>query len=166
MKKNKNKINLFVLFAFLLCSCIFFPACSQKKTDKIIEDRKMQFTDFKTIEKEYLDYLAKLNWPEGYFVPIKLDGEVAECFQVGYGETKASMLWECVWEKEWLKYYKSDSLRADNAIRELEKASDMVYMGPAKCDDATREYFNDNLEKAKLGDPSGFEENIRLNSPE
>jgi len=39
-------------------------------------------------------------------------------------------------------------------------------MSPQKCDDATRQYFKDNLEKAKLGDPSGFEENIRLNCPE
>ena len=70
------------------------------------------------------------------------------------------------WKKEWLATYTSDPERAQKALEELEKAPDMLYMSPQKCDDATRQYFKDNLEKAKLGDPSGFEENIRLNCPE
>lgn len=165
MKKNKDqKTVFFLLFIVLLCCCLSFTACSKKNDRR--GDRKVELTDFNTIEKEYLDYLGKLNWPEGYSISTKLEGEVAEQFQVGYGETRASMLWEYAWEKEWLKFYRTDSVKAEEAIKELEKASGMLYMSPAKCDDATRRYFRDNLEKAKLGDPSGFEENIRLNTPE
>ena len=42
----------------------------------------------------------------------------------------------------------------------------MNNMSEEKCDDATREYFDKILDKAKNGDPSGFEENIKLNAPE
>ena len=76
------------------------------------------------------------------------------------------MYWEAAWEKEWLNTYKTDPARAQKALDELEKAKTMTYMSEAKCDDATRKYFNDILEKAKNGDPSGFEENIKLNAPE
>ena len=99
-------------------------------------------------------------------LPTALEGETADQFQIGYGVTRASMLWEYAWEKEWLETYTSDTERAERALQELEKAPEMLYMSPKKCDDATREYFKENLEKAKLGDPSGFEENIRLNAPE
>ena len=124
------------------------------------------FTDFENIEKEYLETLQELNWPENMELPTALEGETADQFQIGYGVTRASMLWEYAWEKEWLETYTSDTERAERALQELEKAPEMLYMSPQKCDDATREYFKENLEKAKLGDPSGFEENIRLNAPE
>ena len=32
-----------------------------------------------------------------------------------------------------------------------------------RCDDATRNYLRENIDKAKLGDPSGFTESIRAN---
>ena len=40
----------------------------------------------------------------------------------------------------------------------LETAFDMPYMGEDRCDDATRSYLWENIEKAKAGDPSGFQE--------
>lgn len=158
-----KKVNLSIIF-LAICMCFVFTACSSK--NNVGSNREVELTDFNGIEKEYLDYMKKLNWPEGYLLPTKLDGETAEQFQVGYGETRASMLWECAWQKEWLKFYRVDSERANKALKELEKAKDMYYMSPQKCDDATRKYFQDNLDKARLGDPSGFEENIRLNCPE
>ena len=48
-------------------------------------------------------------------------------------------------------------------MEELEKAFDMPYMGTDRCDDATRNYLRENIDKAKLGDPSGFRECIELN---
>ena len=36
-------------------------------------------------------------------------------------------------------------------------------MGIDRCDDATRNYLRENIDKAKLGDPSGFTESIRAN---
>lgn len=82
---------------------------------------------------------------------------------VRYGETRASYLWEYSWMKEWLDTYNTDPERAEKALEELEKAFDMPYMGIDRCDDATRNYLRENIDKAKLGDPSGFTESIRAN---
>ena len=65
--------------------------------------------------------------------------------------------------QEWLDTYNTDSERAAKALAELEKAFDMPYMGTDRCDDATRKYLRDNIDKAKLGDPSGFAECIQAN---
>lgn len=159
MKKNM-KI-LVGLFSIMLC--LFISGCGNRGADT---KEASGFTDFENIEKEYLETLQELNWPENMELPTALEGETADQFQIGYGVTRASMLWEYAWEKEWLETYTSDTERAERALQELEKAPEMLYMSPQKCDDATREYFKENLEKAKLGDPSGFEENIRLNAPE
>lgn len=158
----KKRVTLLIALVSVFCICFSLSACNSNKE----KNKQVKLIGFNEVEKEYLEALANLNWPDGYVLPKKLTGETAEQFQAGYGETRASMLWECAWEKEWLEYYRTDATRADKAIKELEKAPDMLYMSPQKCDDATRRYFKDNLDKAKLGDPSGFEENIRLNCPE
>ena len=65
--------------------------------------------------------------------------------------------------QEWLDTYNTNSERAAKALAELENAFDMPYMGTDRCDDATRKYLRDNIDKAKLGDPSGFTECIQAN---
>lgn len=62
-----------------------------------------------------------------------------------------------------LMAYNTNPERAAKALAELEKAFDMPYMGTDRCDDATRKYLRDNIDKAKLGDPSGFAECIQAN---
>lgn len=159
MKKNMKILK--GLLSIMLC--LFIVGCGNRGTNT---KESSGFTDFENIEKEYLEALQELNWPGNMELPTTLEGETADQFQIGYGVTRASMLWEYAWEKEWLETYTDDAERAAKALKELEKAPEMLYMSPQKCDDATREYFRENLEKAKLGDPSGFEENIRLNAPE
>ena len=96
------------------------------------------FTDFATIEEEYLTTIESLNWPEGFTPPDALEGEdTGASFQIGYGDTRASNLWEYSWMQEWLDTYNTDSERAAKALAELEKAFDMPYMGTDRCDDAT-----------------------------
>lgn len=164
MKEKKHtKLGVYAIFVSLLFLCTFMTGCNNNIFG---ESESSGFTDFEHIEQEFLQTVEELNWPESATIPTELKGETADSFQVGYGNTRASMMWECAWEKEWLETYTSDPERAEKALEELEKAPEMPYMSPQKCDDATREYFADNLEKAKLGDPSGFEENIRLNCPE
>ena len=65
--------------------------------------------------------------------------------------------------KEWLDSYNTDPERAQKALEELETAFDMPYMGEDRCDDATRNYLRENIDKAKLGDTSGFMECIEVN---
>ena len=53
--------------------------------------------------------------------------------------------------KEWLDTYNTDPERAQKALDELETAFDMPYMGEDRCDDATRNYLRENIDKAKPG---------------
>ena len=79
------------------------------------------------------------------------------------GENAQQHLQAVYHRQEWLDTYNTDSERAAKALAELEKAFDMPYMGTDRCDDATRKYLRDNIDKAKLGDPSGFTECIQAN---
>ncbi len=150
------------LFCVVIFSFAFTLAGCSTSTDSDTNIRG--FADFETIEEEYLTTIANLNWPEGVVLPDTLEVEdKGASFQIGYGDTRASNLWEYTWMKEWLDNYNTDSERAEKALKELEKAFDMPYMGTARCDDATRNYLRDNIYKAKLGDPSGFTECIQVN---
>ncbi|HFH9839770.1 TPA: hypothetical protein ACGONB_001372 [Streptococcus suis] len=153
-----------ILTSLTLLLTLILVACSPtEEGDRIATSENGAFVSFKEIEKEYLDSLNNLNWPEGTVLPTALEGEIADSFQVGYGDTKASILWEYSWQKEWLETYNTDPARAQAALEELEKALDMGYMSSQRADDSTRNYFRDILDKAKLGDPSGFEESLRAN---
>lgn len=103
---------------------MMFVGCSNSTSAPASEARG--FTDFEHIEKEYLATIEKLNWPDGVTLPDKLEGEdTGTSFQVGYGDTRASNLWEYSWMKEWLNSYSTDSARAEKALEELEKAFDI-----------------------------------------
>lgn len=154
----KTKILLGMIFTLMIC--LMFAGCSNSDTTS----DSRGFTDFEHIEEEYLATIDSLNWPDGITLPDKLEDEdTGASFQVGYGETRASYLWEYSWMKEWLDTYNTNPERAEKALEELEKAFDMPYMGIDRCDDATRNYLRENIDKAKLGDPSGFTESIRAN---
>ena len=128
---------------------------------RIVDVRK-DLLDFAHIEKEYLESIEKLDWPEGADLPEKLEGEdTGASFQSGYGDTRASLLWEYTWIKEWLDTYQTEPEQAEEALEKLETAFDMPYMGEDRCDDATRKYLRENIRKAKEGDPSGFMESIQ-----
>ena len=164
MKQTISKFEKFskLLLCIMISSLVVILAgCSASPNS---DTGTRGFTDFETIEKEYLTTIENLDWPEGFTPPDTLEGEdTGASFQVGYGDTRASNLWEYTWMKEWLDTYNTDSQRAAKALEELEKAFDMPYMGTDRCDDATRKYLRDNIDKAKLGDPSGFTECIQAN---
>ncbi len=154
MKLTKKMTTLMI---FMLSVCVLFAGCGkQQANDKA--DRG--FTDFSHIEEEYLTTIKELNWPDGADLPDKLEGENKDAsFHKGFGNTLASNLWEYMWMQEWLDSYNVDPDRAERALAELEKAFD----GEDRCDDATRRYLRENIDKAKLGDPSGFNECINVN---
>ena len=159
MKTNIKKLSSILLVGGL---ALGLAACGKADAD----DYSTGIISQKEIQEEFTKTKENLDWPEGYEIPEEIDYKDDDLYQKGFGSTRASMYWEAAWEKEWLNTYKTDPARAQKALDELEKAKTMTYMSEAKCDDATRKYFNDILEKAKNGDPSGFEENIKLNAPE
>ena len=82
---------------FTLMICLMFAGCSNSDTTS----DSRGFTDFEHIEEEYLATIDSLNWPDGITLPDKLEDEdTGASFQVGYGETRASYLWEYVYEEQ------------------------------------------------------------------
>lgn len=160
MKKTKKKTRTIIpiLAGFAVLLCLFIAGWV--KSDSGSEG----FVDFQKIEAEYLTSIRSLDWPEGFSLPEKLEGEdPSASFQVGYGDTRASLLWECAWMKEWLDTYQTEPEQAAKALEKLGNAFDMPYMGKDRCDDATRNYLRENIKKAKEGDPSGFIECLKAN---
>ncbi len=144
MKGNiKRKIG-----SILLAGCLALGIGAYVKANA--GDHSSEMISREGVQNEFVETCKNLNWPKGYNVPKEIDEE----------ENGS------VYQKEWLNTYKNDPRRAEKALEELEKAKKMPYMSKEKCDDATREYFDKILDKAKNGDPSGFEENIKLNAPE
>ena len=122
MKILSMKTTIFLGAMLSLLVCLIFTGCSNSETISETNSNSRGFTDFEHIEEEYLATIDSLNWPDGVTLPDKLEGEdTGASFQVGYGETRASYLWEYSWMKEWLDTYNTDPERAENALEELEK---------------------------------------------
>lgn len=126
----------------------------------------LETTDFAGIQKEYLETLDTLTFPEGTSKPTSLEGEDETIlFEKGWGNTLASNDWQCAWEKEWLNTYATAPERAEAALKELEKAPKMAYMQEPKADHTVRDWFAELMEKAHLGDPSQMQTDVDLNCP-
>ncbi|XCB30442.1 hypothetical protein RQN30_03295 [Arcanobacterium hippocoleae] len=161
---SKNKRTRTIGMLLVCTSALSITACAQK--EELQSSKERSIVSYEVINKEYKESVARLDWPDSYIPPADLEGEDTELsFQTGYGDTRASLLFECAWEREWLKNYATDTDKANEAIEQLSKVPEMGYMSPERADDATRRFFKDYLDRAKLGDPSGFQENIDNNCP-
>ena len=120
MKILSMKTTIFLGVMLSLLVCLMFAGCSNPETNSETNSASRGFTDFEHIEEEFLATIDSLNWPDGVTLPDKLEGEdTGASFQVGYGETRASYLWEYSWMKEWLDTYNTDPERAENALGNL-----------------------------------------------
>ena len=152
-------VTLAVLIAALL------PACSSSSGDGTDDasGKTSAFVDVQTIEQEYQDTLATLDFPDGYTPPERMEDLQASSYEKGFGENSASWIWVCAWERDWLDHYASDTDEAAKALEELGKAEDMPFLGADRTDDNTRTAFQSNLDKAALNDPSGIQNDVDLN---
>ena len=162
---NNKKKRTRIIGAALACTyALSMTACTQQ--DEAQSSEELSIVSYDEINKEYQDSVAQLDWPDSYTPPANLEAEDTKLtFQSGYGDTRASLLFECAWEQEWLNNNTTDTDKADKAIEQLSKVPEMGYMSPERADDATRRFFKDYLDRAKLADPSGFQENIDNNCP-
>ncbi|MBB4071016.1 hypothetical protein EII31_02585 [Leucobacter sp. OH2974_COT-288] len=158
----KNKLLAVSSLALLVLS-----GCSDTAEEKTLgtpDKGEITVVTPKLIEQEYQAALAALQWPEGYSPKQKLDGLSEDVsYQKGFGDTLASVEYECAWTKQWLETYAVDEAAAQKALGALEQVLSMGYMSPERADDNTREYFQTALEKAQLGDPSGLQQNFTVN---
>lgn len=153
---------LSLLFVFLLVPLA--SGCSHASSSS--KDTAGDMLSYEKINQEYQNSASKLEWPSAYPAPKNMQKDTdVSLYQKGSGDIAASQLFECSWEKEWLDNYSDDTEKANHALEQLEKVPSMEYMSPDHADDTTREFFADYLNRAKLGDPSGFQENVTANCP-
>ena len=83
-------------------------------------------------------------------------------YERGFATSLAERHWICSWEKEWIAQRSTDKQRAANALAQLEKAPQTAFM-TQHLDDVGRRFFDEYLTKARLGDPSGFQQDVSQN---
>ena len=115
MKILSMKTTIFLGAMLSLLVCLMFTGCSNSETNSTSRG----LTDFAHIEEEYLATIDSLNWPDGITLPANLEDEdTGAYFPVGYGETRASYLWEYSWMTAWLDTYNTDPERTAKALEE------------------------------------------------
>jgi hypothetical protein len=120
--------------------------------------------DFDEAAAEYDAAAAELALPNGAkkFPGLPKPQEDTR-YQKGVGIVQAQYYWQCAWEKEWLASQGDGGDQAKAALAELEKAPKMKYMSKEHLDDQGRSDFLAYLDRAKLGDPSGFQMDYTAN---
>lgn len=151
------------LAAAVTCSLIGLTGCASSSTSSA-----PGFLDKTATNALYQKTVASLTFPPGVTVPKNYpnyDSDPASMtFQSTTGDTSAHYVWQCAWEKQWLNVRGNDAAAAKTALAQLATAQTMDYQkNPARADDVTRRFFKGYLEKAGLGDPSGFQSDVELN---
>lgn len=156
------------LTAAFVAAAILAAGCSgQSENANPSTGGARKIVNYDQMQQEYKNSVENLAWPHGYTPPSEVSGENPKGnYQEGFGDTRASQAYECAWAKQWLATYSSDSGKAKEALEALEKVPEMGYMSSERADDATRRFFKDYLDRAKLGDPSGFQEDVQANCPQ
>lgn len=123
------------------------------------------FLDQAAVDKEYTDKLATLTFPDAYPPMSSLPRPTDKTeYQQGYGTGIAERQWICSWEREWLSTQgvSKDKGRAATAFKNLEAAPQTLFMSK-QLDDAGRRMYTSYLDRAKLKDPSGIQQDVDQN---
>lgn len=122
-----------------------------------------RFLDERGWRQEYASTTASLTLPPGIRFP---DGPIsggATTFEVGAGLGQAQCYWMYAWEKEWLTQRGKDANREEAALKVLENDVPGCEFMTAYLDEGGRALYGQYLQKAKLGDPSGFQQDVEAN---
>ncbi|MDU6064944.1 MAG: hypothetical protein E6Y75_07435, partial [Anaerococcus sp.] len=86
MKLSLKKV---ISFLFVMVLMVGFSSCKKSNATANSENGAKDFVKYDDIQKEFKETVNKLNWPEGYKAPEKLDDDVNAVYQEGYGDTLA-----------------------------------------------------------------------------
>ncbi len=120
--------------------------------------------DQDTVDQEYKSTISSLSFPALYPPPSELPRPAEKSlYGQGYGTGMAERMWICSWEREWLDASSGrDESRETVALKNLEAAPETLFMSK-QLDDAGRRLYADYLTKARLGDPSGIQQDVEQN---
>lgn len=119
-----------------------------------------------SMQTEYRLAAARLTLPPGIYFPAEAPGgeEAATAhFNTGHGLNFAQNYWQVAWEREWLA---QRSRTGDRARRALVVLADQVPRTESMTiysDETVRRRWTEIIKKARAGDPSGIQEDVKMN---
>jgi hypothetical protein len=151
-----------VLSVVAAVALIGVAACSARSADPAGGDRA-KLLDRAGAEQEYQRTVEQLRLPAGARFPASIpETEEETMYESGYASSIAENYWICSWAKEWLSQRSVDPEREAAAMSQLEQAPQTRFM-TRHLDETGRQFFADHLTKARLGDPSGFQQYVHAN---
>lgn len=120
-----------------------------------------KLADRAAIVAEYDAAISDMKFPSG--VTPKLPSrplEGAGAFEVGYGVSLAGFQYQCAWEREWLAERSQSPAGAEAALTALQGIFDDPFMQEASVDKSVVKHVRDILDRARLGDASGIQEEV------
>lgn len=114
-------------------------------------------------QQEFLEAKAQLELPPGFKFPGEVPDTGGAWVEEGGGVAHAQSYWEHVWTTEWLEQRGKDEARAEKALHMLKYVIPEGEFMREKLDQAGRDLHAENVRKAELGDPSGFQHFVTVN---
>ncbi len=153
-----------VAFLLAVSGCLLLASCSSDEAPgQASSAAAEELISQDDIVAEYDAVVAELEWPEGYTPPPRREDEAGWSYQVGVGATDAVMVWNCVWGKAWLDARDSDPAAAEHALTMyaaiLERPEFKQHFDPESAQPVVRGIIED----ARLGDPSGVQQDVSVN---
>ncbi|MFF3867892.1 hypothetical protein [Micromonospora sp. NPDC001898] len=111
--------------------------------------------------KSSLTLPADKSWDSAQQLRKEVDGSQV-VFQDGAATGKVESFWLCAWQQEWLAARGDDAQREKQALDNLGKFPTLrTYQ--KNFDQSSRDVFDDELAKARLGDPSVVQQDVKAN---
>jgi len=124
------------------------------------------FFGYPDMVAEYRTALDSLELPEGAVVEDAPSGvEESGSFQEGFGEVSAVMAWNCAWGQEWLSLRGGSDAQAAHALDMYASIVETEAFERAFDDQSAKPVVREIIEKARLGDPSGVQQDVQTNCP-
>ncbi|KGM14586.1 hypothetical protein N869_05085 [Cellulomonas bogoriensis 69B4 = DSM 16987] len=139
-------------------------ACTADAPDAPVEQEGQGFVEGEGYIAEYEQAAEALEWPGGVEPPGP-SPDAGTSYQVGVGESQATMEWNCAWGREWLSLREQGGDEADHALEMyagfLETRTFREMFDPESAQPVVRQIVED----ARLGDPSGVQRDVETNCP-
>ncbi|MCE5204314.1 MAG: hypothetical protein ABFC80_02695 [Coriobacteriales bacterium] len=120
---------------------------------------------YEDAQREYEQERSRLELPTGMIFPEwrELYTDEAGSYERGTGVMEAQMYWMNAWIVEWLEQRGRDPKREQRALAVLRDEVPRSQLMTKYGDQGMRDYFAGCLQRAELGDPSGYQQAITVN---
>lgn len=153
--------------ASLVVVLLVIAACAGPAEESQPPSGEMEgFFGHSDMVEEYRATIDGFELPEGAAVADSPSGyDETGSYQVGYGEVEAVMAWNCAWGQEWLAVRGVSEVDAAHALEMYASILETAAFERAFDDQSAKPVVRGIIEKARLGDASGVQQDVEANCP-